>query len=54
MKDGAGRVAVFEAPVKRGAFLDRTQALSRSYIAYCNDYVYHGRLLPKKRKQGEV
>lgn len=38
----------FEVAGERGAFLTEHRRCVDPIIAYCNDYVYHGRLLPKK------
>ena len=38
----------FEVAGERGAFLTEHRRCLDPIIAYCNDYVYHGRLLPKK------
>ena len=38
----------FEVAGERGAFLTEHRRCLNPIIAYCNDYVYHGRLLPKK------
>ena len=38
----------FEVAGERGAFLTEHRRCVDPIIAYCNDYIYHGRLLPKK------
>ena len=38
----------FEVAGERGAFLTEHRRCVDSIIAFCNDYVYHGRLLPKR------
>lgn len=38
----------FTVKGEKGAFLTEHRRCVDSIIAYCNDYVYHGRLLPKK------
>ncbi len=38
----------FQVDGERGAFLKEHRRCLDSIIAYCNDYVYHGRLLPLK------
>ena len=46
-EDGAEEFS-FEVAGERGAFLTEHRRCLDPIIAYCNDYVYHGRLLPKK------
>ena len=38
----------FTVKGEKGAFLTEHRRCVDSIIVYCNDYVYHGRLLPKK------
>ena len=38
----------FTVKGEKGAFLTEHRRCVDSIIAYCNDYVYHSRLLPKK------
>lgn len=38
----------FAAGAERGAFLTEHRRCVDPIISYCNDYIYHGRLIPKK------